>query len=113
MALMVDRQSIAANTTVQNVLAGKIDEFLKMNSVITLYANAEAVGLNVTLIVGSNVILDDQEVPNRAAGTAIVKPDDFIIQGGGLAGDRLILRVRNTTGAAIIYRSQVETAPVV
>jgi hypothetical protein len=111
MPIMNDRRSVAANTTVDNVLAGKIDEFLKMNSVVQLYANAEAVGLNVSLIVGSQVIVDDQEVANRAAGVAIVKPDDFIISTGGLAGDRMILRLRNTTGAAIITRTQVAVDP--
>jgi len=109
MALMTDRRSVAANATVDNVLAGKIDEFLKLNSVITLFANAEAVGLNISLIIGNNVVLDDQEVPNRAAGTAITKPDDFVVSSGGLAGDRMILRLRNTTGAAIIARTQLET----
>lgn len=111
MAIMTDRRSVAANATVDNVLAGKIDEFLKMNSAVRLYANAEAVGLNVSLIVGQQVVVDDQEVPSRGAGVSIVKPDDFIIDSGGLAGDRLILRLRNTTGAAIITRTQVETIP--
>lgn len=110
-AVMNDRRSVAANTTVDNVLAGKIDEFLKMHSVVNLFANAEAVGLNVTLIIGSQVVVDDQEVPARAAGVSIIKPDDFIVSSGGLAGDRMILRVRNTTGAAIIYRSQVAVDP--
>lgn len=111
MAIMNDRRSVAANATVDNVLAGKIDEFLKMNSLVTLYANAEAVGLNVSLIIGSQVVVDDQEVANRAAGVAIVKPDDLVVQNGGLAGDRLILRLRNTTGAAIITRTQLITEP--
>lgn len=112
MPLMTDRRSVAANSTVDNVLSGKIDEFLKLNSAVRLYANAEAVGLNVSLIVGNQVVLDDQEVPARAAGTSITKPDDFIVDTGGLAGDRMILRLRNTTGAAIIARTQIETTPV-
>ena len=112
MPIMTDRQSVAANSTVNNVLAGKLEEFLKRPSAVTLYANAEAVGLQVSLIIGSQVVVDDQEIPNRAAGTAIVKPDDFIAQAGGLGGDRMILRLRNTTGAAIITRTQVETTPV-
>jgi len=109
---MTDRRSVAANTTVDNVLAGKIDEFLRMPAVVTLYAIAEAVGVNVSLIVGSNVVLDDQEIAARAAGVAITKPDDLVIQAGGLAGDRMILRLRNTTAGAIIVRTQLETSPV-
>ena len=111
MPVMTDRRSVAANATVDNVLAGKIDEFLRENSIVTLYAAAEAVGVNVSLIVGNEVTLDDQEVTNRAAGAAITIPDDFIVTGGGLAGDRMILRLRNTTGVAIIVRTRLETSP--
>ncbi len=45
-ASMTDRQSVAANATVQNVLAGNLNEFLQANSLVNLYASAAAVGLN-------------------------------------------------------------------
>lgn len=111
MPVMTDRRSVAANATVDNVLAGKIDEFLREKSIVTLYAVAEAVGLNVSLIIGNEVVFDDQEIPSRAAGVTITVPDDFVVQGAGLAGDRMILRLRNTTGAAIIVRTRLETNP--
>lgn len=111
MPVMTDRRSVAANATVDNVLAGKIDEFLREKSIVRLYALAEAVGANVSLIVGNEVIFDDQEIPARAVGTTITVPDDFVVEGAGLAGDRLILRLRNTTGAAIVVRTRLETAP--
>jgi hypothetical protein len=111
MPLMTDRQSVAANATVANVLAGKIDEFLRTPSLIRLYAKAEALGVNVSLIVGQSVLLDDQEIGVGAAGVTIVKPDDFVIEGGGLASDRIILRLRNTTAGAIVVRTQLETIP--
>jgi len=94
------------------VLAGKIEEFTREPSSVSLYANAEAVGVQVSLIIGNEVALDDQEIPNKPVGTAIVVPDDFLVQAGALAGDRLVLRLRNTTGAAIIVRSRLEISPV-
>jgi hypothetical protein len=111
MPVMTDRRSVAANTTVDNVLTGKIDEFLREPSIVRLYAAAEAVGVNVSVIVGNEVALDDQEITSRAAGVSIVVPDDFIAEAAGLAGDRMILRLRNTTGAAIIVRTRIETLP--
>lgn len=111
MPVMTDRRSVAANTTVDNVLAGKIDEFLRENSVVTLYAAAEAVGVNISLIIGNEVAFDDQEITARAAGAAITVPDDFLVQAAGLAGDRMILRLRNTTAGAIIVRTRLETNP--
>jgi len=112
MALMTDARTIVANTTVDNVLAGKLHEFLQENSAVSLSAIAQAIGVRVSLLIGAEVILDDQEINARAAAIAIILPDDFQVQGAGFAGDRLILRVRNTTGADIITRTRVEVTPV-
>lgn len=111
MPVMTDVRSVAANATVDNVLAGKLEEFLRANSMINLWAVAQAAGLRVSLIVGGEVALDDQEINARAGATATIVPDDFVVSGAGFNGDRLILRLRNTTGAAIIVVSKVETLP--
>lgn len=107
--VMTDRQSVAANATVQNALAGKLAEFLTENSVVSMFATAGAVGMNMSLIIGNEVLVDDQEV--NALNRLPIVPDDFVGQGGGFAGDRVILRYRNTTGAAIITFSRIETVP--
>ncbi len=111
MPVMTDRQSVAANATVDNAVQGKLAEFLPENSLVSLYATAAVVGMNMSLIVGGEVVLDDQEVD--AQNRMPITPDDFLVQGAGFAGDRLILRYRNTTGAAIITFSRVETTPVI
>lgn len=113
MPVMTDNnRSVAANATVDNVLAGKLDEFLRANSQITLHAIAQAVGVRMSLVVGGEVAIDDQEINARAGATATIVPDDFIVSTAGFDGDRLILRIRNTTGAAIIVNSRLETTPV-
>jgi len=111
MPVMTDRQSVAANATVDNAVQGKLAEFLPENSLVSLYSTADAVGMNMSLIVGGEVVLDDQEVD--AQNRMPITPDDFLVQGAGFAGDRLILRYRNTTGAAIVAFSRVETTPVI
>lgn len=110
MPVMTDRQAVAANSTVQNVLTGKLAEFLSEPSRIALYATGSAVGLNYSLLIGGESLLDDQEV--SAANRFPLVPDDFLAEGGGLAGDRIIVRVRNTTGAPITAFTRVETTPV-
>lgn len=109
MAVLTDRQSVGPNATVQNVLAGKLNEFLAENSVVSLYATAAAVGLNVSFIVSDSVIVDDQEV--NAQNRMPLVPDDFVGNGGGFAGDRIIVRLRNTTGLAIVAFTRLETNP--
>jgi len=109
MASMTDRQSVAANATVQNVFAGNLNEFLQSNSLVNLYASAAAVGLNVTLIVGDEIFLDDQEV--SAQNRMPLVPEDLVVQAAGFQGDRVIVRYRNTTGAAIVTFSRVDMLP--
>ncbi len=108
-ASMTDRQSVAANATVQNVFAGNLNEFLQANSLVNLYASAAAIGLNLTLIVGDEIFLDDQEV--SAQNRMPLVPDDLVVQAAGFQGDRVIVRYRNTTGAAIIAFSRVDMIP--
>lgn len=110
MPVMSDRQVVGANATVTNVLAGKIAEFLSAPSRVGIYATASAVGLNVTVLIGGESILDDQEV--SAANRYPIIPDDFVVEGGGVPGDRIVVRLRNTTGAGITAFSRVEVSPV-
>jgi hypothetical protein len=106
MPIMTDRQSVAANATVSNVLAGKLGEFVGMPGVISLYASASAVGLNVSLLVGGQSVVDDQEV--NAQNRMPLVPDDFVAGSTGLQGDRVIVRLRNTTAGAITAFTKIE-----
>lgn len=110
MPTMTDRQSVAANATVQNVLVGKIFEFAQRPSVLRLYATAAAIGLNISFVVGSRVIVDDQEV--NAQNRMPIVPDDFLAEGGARPGERIVVRLRNTTGAAIIAFTRLDTIAV-
>lgn len=106
MPIMTDRQSVAANATVQNVLSGKIGEFLSQPGTVALYGTASAVGLNMSLLVGGQAVVDDQEV--NAQNRLPLVPDDFVAAATGLQGDRVVVRLRNTTAGAITAFSRVE-----
>lgn len=110
MTIMTDRQSVAANATVANVLTGKVHEFLSRRSLVRLYATGSAVGLNYTMLIGGVSTVQDQEV--NAQNRMPLIPDDFVAEGGGLPGDRIVVAVRNTTAAAITAFSRVEIIPV-
>jgi len=109
MSQMSDRQSVAANATVTNALSGKKDEFIRENSLVRAAVTAAAVGLFFTLIVGDEMVVEDQEAADTNA--APVDPDDFVST-TGLPGDRVIIKYRNSTGAAIVARAQVKIDPV-
>lgn len=107
--MMTDVQSVAANTTTSNILSGKMREFLEEASILRIGILGSAVGLRATLIVGSEVIIDDQEVP---VGTTLPAfPDQVIAEAGGFASDRVTLRLRNTTGGAITGYTKILIEP--
>lgn len=101
--------SVAANTTVANAMSGKSHEFLSEPSVVTIGVAGSAVGLNTSLIVGDEVTIDDQEVP--VSTTLPAFPDQVLAQAGGLPGERIVVKLRNTTGGAITSYVKVLVEP--
>lgn len=108
--IMTDRQSVAANATVQNAISGKTMEYLAAPSRVRVGINAAAIGLFATVIIGTNVVLEDQEV--SSINRFPQDPEDFILDEPGLPGDRIVVKLRNSTGAAIITFSAVKVTPV-
>lgn len=109
MAVMTDRQSVAANAVVANACSGKLHEFLPSRAMVRLYALGSAVGLNMTLQVAGVTILNDQEV---GVGTAMpIVPDNFVCETPAPPGARVVLTYRNTTGGAITAYSRVDVIP--
>lgn len=91
--------SVAANSTSTNRAAGLTHEFLDRPASIVLAAAAAAVGVNVSWLVAGVALVDDQAVSQ--ANRFPIIPDD-IVAAETVPGGRIILRFRNTTGAAVI-----------
>jgi hypothetical protein len=90
-------------------MSGKSHEFLTEPSVITIGVAGSAVGLMTSLIVGDEVTIDDQEVP---VGTTLPAfPDQVLAQAGGLQGERVVVKLRNSTGGAITAYVKVLVEP--
>lgn len=109
MSVMTDVQTVAANATIDNILAGKVHEFLSEDSILRLAMSAAAIGLRASLLIGAEVLVDDQEVSSSARFPTF--SDDLLAEGAGFGGDRLILRLRNTTGAGILTKSMLSVEP--
>lgn len=107
--MMTDVQSVAANATTGNILAGKAREFLEEPSILRIGIGGSAAGLRSTVIVGSEVVIDDQELP--VVTTLPIFPDQVICEAGGFAGDRVTVRLRNTTGGALTGYTKILIEP--
>lgn len=110
MPIIQGKTSVAANTTTSNVVAGNFAEFIAEDSIVSFYACASSAGLYMTAIVGDEVVIDDMELNTQ--NRMPVVPDDLLIQAGGFAGDRIVIRFRNSTGSAITAFYRVDIEPV-
>jgi len=99
MAMIQDSVSIAANATNNNVLSGSVFEFAAANELIEVAIIGSATGLVVTVLSGQDVLLE--ESPISLQNRFPIYPDDFIAPDIIAAGERLVIRVRNTTGGAL------------
>jgi len=108
---MTDSRSIPANTQVDNILSGKLHEFLGEDSVVRLLLTASAAGIRTSFLVGGEATVQDQEVSD--ANRFPVVPDDIVAEAAGFAGDRILVSVRNTTGGALTIQAAVDVEPVV
>lgn len=106
-----DRQTVAANSVVANALSGKSQEFLTSPSVLRFGHAAAAIGLFVTILVGNQVVMEDQEI--NAQNRMPIDPDDFIAEATGMQGDRIVVKLRNSTGAGIVAFTMVKITSLV
>lgn len=101
----VPNQSIAANATTVNLLAGLSYEFLPQDAHIVLGMVAAAVGLQATFLVANGLTVVD-DTPMSNANRFPIIPDDIMFEDDVPAG-RLLLRIRNTTGAAVVFNGAI------
>lgn len=101
--------SIPANSVVDNVLSGSAFEFAKGSSLVSIGLAAAATGLQVTIQSGGQSIVE--ESPPLVKTTGLSTEDDMYYNFGAIAGDRIVIRARNTTGAAINLTSLTQIQP--
>jgi hypothetical protein len=94
---MQDSISVAANSVSANVLSGQKYEFVAPGANVTLSATGSATGLRASFDCGV-LMIDDQAIGLQNRFPLI--PDD-VLQTGPVAGGRMILKFRNSTGGAL------------
>lgn len=106
MAVIQKEVSIPANTANENLLSGSAFEFLRSNSVVSIGFTAAATGIVLNIQSGADIVLE--ESPAFIKTTYPIIPDEMFYTDVGVAGDRLVVRARNTTVGAIIVRTIVQ-----
>jgi len=99
-------ESVAANATVQNTVAGSAYEFARQRQVVSVGITQSATGLFVTIQSGADIVAEEFE-PFILTTPPII-PDHMYYNDVMEVGDRLVLRVRNSTAGALTIRTLVQ-----
>lgn len=110
MAITIEkRRSLAIGETVENVLEGLFGRVLTAPSKVTIGYTASVDLVDVTVIIGNEILVDTGEAPDTAA--AVRTPDDIKVQDFFPAGSEIILKVVNGNAGAAVFRFLVIIEP--
>jgi 3-hydroxymyristoyl/3-hydroxydecanoyl-(acyl carrier protein) dehydratase len=101
--------SVAAGAVNDNIFSGSAFEYIRSPGVVSIACVASATGGFITLQAGPTLILE--ESPPTIKVTMPTVPDDFLYQAAVVPGDRLVLRARNPTAGALVFRAVAQIAP--
>lgn len=102
--------SVPANSANENILTGSSFEFLRSNAVVSIGLTGSATGLVANIQSGADIVLE--ESPILVKTTMPIIPDDMYYNDVGTQGDRLVIRVRNTTGGALTVRCVAQVTQI-
>lgn len=102
--------SVAANSTNDNALSGSAFEFLRRNAVISAGVTAAATGIVFNINSGADVVVEESDAVIATRFPII--PDEMYYNDVGVQGDRLVIRLRNTTGGALVVRVLVQITEI-
>jgi len=106
MPMIMKTVTVAANTTNDNLLSGSAFEFARARGIMSEGVAAAAAGQQVQLQAGSDIIAEEFEAPVLTRYPII--PDEMYFGDVVENGDRIIQRVRNSTGAPVITRTALQ-----
>lgn len=124
MPMILNQVSVAAGAVNNNLVSGSAFEFARVQSIYSIGLMAGNVGAFCTLQGGSDIIAEEFPLPTNAIAAnspnAVAMtttnsypnvPDQMYFTDILNPGDRLVIRVRNPTGGAIVVNLVVQISP--
>jgi len=102
--------SVAANATSANIMAGNLYEILQRPSIVEFGMVSSAQGILATVMLGSQVLMQDQEI--SGANRFPIIPDDWLLKGVGRAGDKIYITLRNRTAGPLTINVILNITPI-
>ena len=88
----------ASNSKSSNLLSGDVNEFVPYNATITVYGCTSALGMRMSFLADSDVVIDDKEIPYIS--TSLDVSAHFIDSFDVAGGTRLAVFLRDVSGVA-------------
>jgi hypothetical protein len=109
----VKRTSTLVANGVAFPLQGSQYEYLPFDALIQAAIRADTGDVAVaTMFSGTDLLLEESPVDERALTEPIIFPDDYDIQDVAAAGERIGITIRETAGAAAVVRTVVRITPL-
>jgi len=93
-------------------LAGSQYEFLPFDANVEISIQADATGVLATVYSGSDVLLEEGPIQVGTINILPKYPDDYFLQDIAAAGERLSIKLRDTSGAARTVMTTVRLTPI-
>lgn len=110
MPIIQQEKSVAANATEENILRDSLFETMTFDGRVEVGLSAAATGLLIDFYSGLDTVAEQFRPPEN--NRVPVYPDDFALVDAAALGDKLKLRVRNTTAGAILLRYTLRITPL-
>jgi hypothetical protein len=102
--------SVAANTTNDNVIQGSQFEYLPYPASLEFGMVGSATGLLADAYSGQDILCEAMAISTQ--NRFPVYPDDYTLTDAANGGERVKVRIRNTTGGALTYFVAIRITPL-
>lgn len=110
MPMIMVETSIAAGGNNNNLVSGSAFEFARGRQIVSMGITQAATGMFAQAQAGADIIVEEFSPPVLTRYPII--PDEMYFTDVMENGDRLVIRVRNPTGGAIIARAAIQMSQV-
>jgi hypothetical protein len=110
MPVILKETSVGASATVDNLISGSVYEFARSAQIVSIGLSQSVTGLVANISSGADVVAEEFPVPILTRYPII--PDEMYFSDVMAPGDRLVIRIRNTTAGAITARGIVQVSGV-
>ncbi len=105
------RTALGANATVDNALAGSQYEYVPWPCLLEAGIVSDATGVLASFVSGSDLLMDESTLSVKTINVSPVYPDDFDVSDECAAGDRIRIKLRDTSGVARVVMTTVKLTP--